>query len=98
LRNEAYVAERLDAQLSDQLTRFLADPSRGLRVEGNTLWVSKIFKWYAKDFVPSGKLTAQTLWPVIERYVPMKEVLFGDLNALHLKFLEYDWSLNARNT
>ena len=61
------------------------------------MWVSKIFKWYAKDFVPKGPLTAQTLWPVIERSVSMRESLFEDLTALHLKFLDYDWSLNDAN-
>jgi len=40
LRNEAYAPDRLAEQLADQTRRFLADPSRGFRVEGTTLWVS----------------------------------------------------------
>ena len=47
LRNEAYVADRLDAQLEDQTKRFLSDRSRNRYVpESNTLEVSKIFDWY----------------------------------------------------
>lgn len=95
LRNEAYVAARLDEQLADQLRRFLADPLRGLRVEGNVLWVSKIFKWYAKDFVPKGSLTAKTLVPLLSPSLePAVSQAVGQ-PRLTVKFLEYDWSLNA---
>jgi len=96
LRSEAYVPERLEAQLVDQTTRFLADASRGLRVEGRVLWVSKIFQWYAKDFVPDGPLTAASLWAVIGLYVSVEEALFRNAHLLMLKFLDYDWSLNVQ--
>ena len=97
LRNEAYTPERLDTQLHDQAARFLNDRSRGLRVDGRVLWVSKIFKWYAKDFVPNGPLTAEALVPVLRPYLSMKESLFPqDLKRLTLKFLGYDWLLNTQ--
>lgn len=51
IRAEAYTADRLDAQLTDQVKRFLQNSKDGLRIDGSTLWVSSIFKWYAKDFV-----------------------------------------------
>ena len=95
LRNEAYVPARLDAQLSDQVRRFLADASRGLRVDGGVLWVSKIFKWYAKDVVPTGPMTAKTLIPVITPYLALVLAQALAPQQLTLKFMDYDWSLNA---
>lgn len=49
LRPEAYVAEKLDAQLADQTKVFLADKGKN-RSDGGTLYLSPIFDWYGKDF------------------------------------------------
>jgi hypothetical protein len=95
LRNEAYVAARLDEQLADQLRRFLADPSRGLRVDGKALRVSRIFTWYAKDFVPKGSVTVETLVPLLTPYLAPELAQVVQQPQLTLRFLEYDWSLNA---
>ena len=95
LRNEAYDPDRVDAQLTEQLKRFLADPSRGLRIEPETLWLSKIFKWYAKDFVSDGQLTVATLMPVIGAYlIPESAQLPRQRHLRTVKFLDYDWTLN----
>ncbi|MBI3321318.1 MAG: DUF547 domain-containing protein [Candidatus Omnitrophica bacterium] len=98
LRSEAYVPARLDEQLSDQVTRFLADPARGLRLDetAGVLWVSKLFTWYAKDFVPEGPLTAQRLLPVIAPYLGPALVQAIQQRPVALKFLDYDWRLNAQ--
>ena len=96
LRNEAYVPERVGEQLTDQARRFLADPSRGLRVDGGTLWLSKIFKWYAKDFVPAGSLTAETLIPVVAPYLPTETAQAVRQGKFSVKFLDYDWTLNKQ--
>ena len=96
LRAEAYVPEQLEAQLAEQAKRWLADPQRGLRLDGDTLWVSKIFQWYAKDVVPSGKITGSTLLPVLE---PSLDPAFAHQirrQQPKIKFMEYDWSLNAQ--
>jgi hypothetical protein len=51
LRNEAFTANKLEAQLEDSLRRFLADRSRNrFDPTSSTLWVSKIFDWYQGDF------------------------------------------------
>ena len=94
LRAEAYAPDRLNEQLADQLRRFLADPKRGLRVEGQTLWVSKMFKWYDEDFVPTGHLTAQTLVPVLAAYLSPEQAQAAGQAGLAVKFMDYDWSLN----
>jgi hypothetical protein len=95
IRSEAYTTEWLDAQLTEQVREFLRDGRNGLRLEGSTLWVSSIFKWYAKDFVP-GRLTAAALLQLLRPYLdPAMLQAMGD-QALTLKFLPYDWSLNAQ--
>ena len=95
---EAYVADRLDEQLADQARQFLADPSRGLRIalDGNALWLSKIFKWYATDFVSTGPLDAEALLPVIAPYLDQAVARVLRAQPLPLKFLDYDWTLNIK--
>ena len=94
LRDEAYVADRLDMQLDDAVRRFLSDRSRN-RADGSGLWVSKIFDWYAEDFdQQSGSVQA---W--LARYADLlsdEANVRADVRAasLRLHYLDYDWSLN----
>jgi hypothetical protein len=93
LREEAYVAERLDRQLDEQTRRFLGDRTRN-RVDAaaGTLEVSRIFDWYGKDFgsVPAwlGERAA------LLTDVPAEQARLR-AGALRLSFLDYDWALNA---
>jgi hypothetical protein len=80
LREEAYAAARLEAQLEEQARRFLSDRSRNRHREGR-LEVSKIFDWYREDFAP------------LERYLSRYADLLGGA-AAPITFLEYDWTLN----
>jgi len=100
LRSEAYVPDRLEAQLTEQTSQFLRHPSTGLRLDATqrVLWVSNIFRWYAKDFVPSGALTVGNLLEVIGPYVEPSVVQAIGRQRLKLKFLEYDWTLNAQSS
>ena len=51
LRPEAYVAERLDAQLDDQVARFMSDRARDrFNAQTRRLQVSRNFDWYGGDF------------------------------------------------
>ena len=85
LREEAYVAARLESQLDEQASRFLSDRSRNRYREGR-LEVSRIFDWYKEDFAPR------------ERWFGRHAALLGaDADAVgraQLVFLEYDWALN----
>jgi hypothetical protein len=97
LREEAYSAERLDAQLDAQTRRFLADRSRN-RLEPGHLALSSIFKWYRDDF-EQGWGGVHSLAEFIARYA---QPLGLDTRArdallrgeLRLEFLPYDWGLN----
>src|SRR5213078_1488611 len=58
LREEAYVAGRLERQLDEQAARFLSDRSRN-RVAHGRLEVSRIFDWFKEDFEPRGAYFAR---------------------------------------
>ncbi len=106
LREEAYVADRLDAQLEEQARRFLADRSRNrLNAKTGSLEVSKIFDWFKEDW-QSGYRGFDGKTPPIasrEQYFARYAKLLADDPAqqksledgkLPLAFLEYDWTLN----
>ena len=81
LKNEAYRGAVIHRQLDDAARTFLRDRSKN-RVEGTTLYVSSIFKWYRDDFVrAAGSLEA---WLAAQ-----------GLRGSRLEFLDYDWSLNG---
>lgn len=85
LREEPYVAPRLETQLEDQARRFLSDSLRN-RYRDGRLEVSKIFDWYREDFEPRNAYFA--------RYAAL---LGGDADAVgkaRITFLDYDWALN----
>ena len=90
LREEAYIAARLDSQLEDQARRFLSDRSRNrYDAASGRLEVSKIFDWYEVD------------WP--RDYFARHAALLADDAAARariaagefkLDYLDYDWTLN----
>ncbi|WP_373501736.1 DUF547 domain-containing protein [Desulfococcus sp.] len=100
LRDEAFAAERLDAQLEDNLIRFLKDRSRNrYNPRSGTLEVSRIFDWYGGDF-REGYRGYDTL----EGFFAIYADLLGDAPAdrerirsrrVKIDFLEYDWRLNG---
>ena len=53
LRNEPYLPEKLDAQLDDQTAKF-ANSIHGFNLDrrDDRVYLSSIFKWYGKDFIP----------------------------------------------
>lgn len=83
LRNEAYMAEKLDGQLTDQAKRFLADTTKN-KVGRNAAQLSKLFSWYTGDFTKNTSLIG-----FINRYA----VVQMDPKA-RIDYLEYDWKLN----
>ena len=82
LMAEAFVASDLNAQLETATFNFLKDADAN-RLEGDTLYVSKIFDWYSGDF-PQGVI------PFVSKYRP-DWVHNGEPN---LDYTEYDWRLN----
>lgn len=87
---EAFVGDRLDAQLDDATRSFINDPNQ-YRIEGDTLVVSRIFKWFGEDF-KDGPLAFFLEYAD----APLKEQLEARREALTVDYLDYDWSLNSQ--
>lgn len=97
LRDEAFTATRLEAQLEDGMRRFLADRSRN-RVTNGRLEVSAIFKWFREDF-EQGHLGLKRVEDLFARYAPQLSddtTVQAQLRerALPVAHLDYDWALN----
>jgi hypothetical protein len=93
LRSEAYVADRLEAQLDESARGFVNDPTKNrFDREHRVATVSMIFKWFRGDFEAQAGSLAQYL----ARYVSDPE-LARDLKteSYRIEFLDYDWSLNG---
>ena len=107
LREEAFVAERLDKQLEEQAVRFLSDRSRNRYANGK-LEVSMIFNWFKEDWVGGfkgfdGKTPAiASREDYFARYAkqladnPADQQNIADKKAA-ISYLDYDWSLNGAN-
>src|SRR5437868_13189295 len=99
LRNEAFVAEKLDAQMEDGMRRFLSDRTRNrYNPQSQKLEVSKIFDWYGKDF-EKGHKGFSSVKGAAAKYAdlladkPEDRAIVRDQKA-DVSFLDYDWSLN----
>jgi hypothetical protein len=99
LRPEAYVAQRLDAQLDDQVLRFLSDRTRNrYNARSKTLEVSKIFDWYAGDFergyrgIVSREAFFATYAAAITDEPQEQEAIRS--RKIKIRHLDYDWALN----
>jgi hypothetical protein len=92
LADEAYVAERLDEQLTRAARAWLADPARNRydRAKG-TLHLSKVFDWFKEDFVrDAGSVQA---W--VARYAPAAEAEWiAKAEKPKIEHLDYSWKLN----
>ncbi|MEH6596973.1 MAG: DUF547 domain-containing protein [Colwellia polaris] len=98
LREEAYTADKLEQQLSEQTVRFLTDTSRN-RFNEDSMELSAIFKWYGDDFTlgfrGSNSLSAFILLyhQALNLTSAQQALLASD--DMDKKFLNYDWALNA---
>lgn len=92
LRDEPYVPERLDAQLDDQVARFLADAKK-FRYDANsdTHYLSPIFKWFGEDFKKAGGIVS------FLKVHLAQEIGEKLSDKTTLRWLDYDWSLNEKS-
>ncbi len=85
LRNEAYTAAQLNAQLDDAGKEFLNDRSKN-RVNTDKAELSKYFSWYGGDFTKNGSLA-----DYINKYSDTK------INSkTRISYLDYNWSINEQ--
>jgi hypothetical protein len=103
LREEAFVAARLDAQMDEQTLRFMSDRSRNrFNAQRGRLELSKIFDWYGDDF-RLGHRGIASLPAFAARYAEQLADAPADVSNLRervrsgqldIAFTDYDWALN----
>ena len=99
LREEAFVADRLDAQLDEQVQRFLGDRSRNrYNPASGKLEVSKIFDWYGDDF-KQGHRGISSLAGFLAKHADLLADAPADRDKVRKEsvavgFLDYNWKLN----
>ena len=83
LQNEAFTASNLDSQLTNATKEFLSDSSRN-NLSKSSVKLSKIFKWFAKDFKQN-----QSLIDFLNKYSDI------DISQNATKsYMNYNWDLN----
>jgi hypothetical protein len=89
LRSEPYRGEVLDRQLEEMTGAFVNNPNSN-RLEGETLYVSKIFKWFSTDF-------KDDISGFMMKYATgsLSKKLTTDKDRIRVMYLDYDWSLNG---
>jgi hypothetical protein len=95
LLNEAYVADKIEQQLTDAAINFMRDTEKNrFDAEKNNLQLSKIFKWYKKDFKSSaaGSVNAYVA-PLMTDDVEVRTLIAN--KETKINYLDYDWSLNG---
>jgi len=83
LRNEAFIADKLEQQLQEQTTRFINNTDKN-KFDSNSAQVSQIFNWFKEDFTKEGSLQEY-----LNKY--SKTELSSKAK---IDFLEYSWKLN----
>lgn len=106
LRDEAYTGAKLEGQLADQATNFLASP-RQFRIDRqrNVVNLSSIFDWFGEDFIERhgtkeafsghGK-TERAVLNFITHYVSENDARYLTESKYAIDYLDYDWSLNEQ--
>ena len=105
LRNEAYTAEELDAQLDDQTRKFITS-SQGFKIDRdqNTVYLSSIFKWFGKDWIANyeiknkftGSKKEKAVLNFISQYLNPQDIQYLEQGEYKISYLKYDWSLNKQ--
>jgi len=91
LRTEAFVAHKLNAQMDDQTKTWIADATKGLKVEKDDVYLSRILLWFADDFdVRGGPLAFVTKYADSE--------ISASLDDKKVDYFPYNWNLNTQKS
>ncbi|KAK3580926.1 hypothetical protein CHS0354_008218 [Potamilus streckersoni] len=92
-----YTADNLDMAL-DAATRSFCAQEISISLEGDEIWLSKIFQWYQKDFghmeVDVIRWTEKYLEPNIKDRAHILGTKLETLGNISVKYSDYDWKLN----
>jgi hypothetical protein len=93
LQARAWRGDDVDTMLDAAARAFLADPTKNRwDAATHTLWLSRIFDWYAGDFTTAGGTVVD--W--VARYAPPEMAAGIGAGGYTVDHLDYDWSLNAQ--
>jgi hypothetical protein len=84
-----YTGSTLDAQLNKVTANFINNP-QSTYIQGDTLYLSSIFKWFSADF-------GDDIRGFVSKYArgDLRKQLDARASSLKIKYLDYDWSLNG---
>ena len=92
LREEPYIGERLDRQLTDQGKAFLRNSDKNsVDLKNQVIYLSPIFKWFEADFTQK----APSVRAFVAPFFRPEDSRALQKGIWKIKFTEYDWSLNA---
>ncbi len=99
LGRDAFVAERLDAQLDDLFRRFMSDRTRNrYNAQAQVIELSQLWDWYRGDF-EKGHRGFSSLQDLAAKYADQLADSPEDrarirAKTVPIRFIDYDWSLN----
>ena len=94
LRNEAYVASRLESQLADNARDFFSRTQNlQVDVQRRTLRMSAIVNWFGSDF---GATKSQQL-AYLSKYMPAQALQLARQPNVKVSYLKYNWNLNDQS-
>lgn len=85
LHQEAFVAEKLEEQLSLITEKFLKNTRKNV-ISKKAIYISKIFDWFEEDFVK--------YHGSVEKFVGKALGMGNSLEGRKVKYMEYSWKLN----
>ena len=88
LREAIYTSDNIDALMTEN-TRLAFNTDRHLRVEGDTLHLTELFKWYEQDFVDEGGSVRGFIGEWADEGVAQKVK-----QTESIEYIDYDWTLN----
>ena len=86
LRNEAFIAAKLETQLQEQTVKFINNPDKN-NIWENSAKVSQIFNWFNEDFTKAG-----TVQDYLNKFSKTKLS-----PKAKIEFMDYSWDLNEQN-
>lgn len=106
IMDQAVHPERIEAQMNEAVRNFVLDAGN-VRADPNTktMFLSKVFQWKGKQFVPmfykTGHFRHRTKTEIailafLNEYGGMMEKMMILRDDFVIRYLEYDWSLNER--
>ena len=88
LRQQIYTADNLEAMLKDNVRRAFNSPYH-LKIQGDRLYVTELFKWYEQDFSKA----AGSVRSFIRQWAD-NDTAAEVAKTSSLDYIDYDWSLN----